>query len=269
MTQMMIKSPSGAYVTTAKSIVGYTPDFQRYYRPEMWPSDNGSLFTFAAFLRVPDQSTFLSNRMLLTSLDNFVTLFIRDWQNFTDLGGNTNRFLSYIRDQLDGWAAFQLGEGVHGIDSGDWFAYMFSIDYSDVSPVINFWVHKKGDAAGTDISGGVELDNDPGPIVFPWDDTSVVTSVGMHPDQLTNQGNYDICEIYITNEAVDWSDEANRLKFVDTEGKPVGLGADGSKLTGTKPKHHAADGDLTNNTGSESDWSEFGTILDAGTSPSD
>lgn len=258
------------YTTTAKSIIGYTPDFQRYYRSDMWPTDNGSLFTFAAFLRMGDQPGFLNNREILYSLNNSFLIRFREWDDFTDAGGDTNRFISYLENESgNGWSGFHLSESTHGIDSGDWFALMISMDYSGVTPVIEYWVQKKGDSAATDIFAGLELGSDSGPITFAWDDTSIVTSIGINPNDLTNQGNYDISEIFITNEAVDWSVEANRLKFVDINGKPVGLGAIGSDLTGTPAKHYAPDGDLTNNKGTESNWSEFGTILDASTSPTD
>lgn len=262
--------PPASYTATAKAFNTYSPDFHRYYRSNMWPSDNGSLFTFAAFFRLPDQATYWNNRIFLGGLSNYLTLFFRQWDNFTNAGSQTNRFLSYIKDiSGDGWAAFQLDNPTHGINMDDWFAFMLSIDYSGAVPVVETWVHKKGDATAINVGGGLELDADAGPIVFEWDDTSVVTSVGSHPSYLGDHGNYDVCEIYITNEAVDWSDEANRLKFVDADGKPVGLGSDGSDLTGTQPKHYAPDGDLTNNLGTESNWSENGTIPNADTSPSD
>ena len=274
MTQMMIKSPagsSGPYITTAKAFNTYFPDYHRYYRSDMWPSDNGSLFTFAGFFRLPDQATYLNNRIFLGGLNNWLTLFFRQWDNFVDAGSQTNRFLSYIRNATsgNGWAAFQLDNPTSGLNMDDWFAFMLSIDYSGAVPVVETWTHKKGDAAAINVGGGLELDADTGPITFEWDDTSVVTSVGSHPSYLGDAGEYDACEIYITNEAVDWSVEANRLKFVDNTGKPVGLGSDGSDLTGTAAKHYAPDGDLTNNLGTESNWTENGTIPGASTSPSD
>ena len=258
-----------AYVTTGKYIEGYDPEYQMYSRPDMWPSDNGSLFTFAAFLRIPDQPSYLNNRMLLSGQDDWTTLILREWDNYTDAGGNTNRFLSYVQNvAADGYSGFGLSNSVHGISASEWFAYMFSIDYSGAAPVVRHWVHRKGDATGFDVVG-LELDAATGQIVFDWDDTSIVTSVGMHPNQHTNQGNYDISAIYITNEAVDWSVEANRLKFVDTAGKPVDMGSNGSLLTGTQPKHYAPDGDLSNNRGTESNWTASGTISDSSTSPTD
>lgn len=273
MTQMMIKSPSGGsepYVTTAKFMDTYFPAYNDYNRSDMWPADNGSLFTFAAFMKMGDQPTSLSNRIFLTSLWNYFTFMWKNWDNYIDLGSGTNRFSIYTKNESgDGKAEITYGNETHGLNPDDWFAFMYSIDYSGATPVVECWVQKKGESTAYSISGAIDLGEDTGPITFAWDDTTVLTAVGHHASYQGDQGEYDISEIFITNEAVDWSDPAVRAKFVNSVGKPVGCGTNGSDLTGTQPKHYAPDGDLSNNVGTESNWTANGTIVDSATSPSD
>lgn len=56
--------------------------------------------------------------------------------------------------------------------------------------------------------------------------------------------------VYISTGFLDITVEANRRKFIDAEGKPVGLGANGSLPTGTQPEIFADDGNIGNNLGS-------------------
>ena len=75
------------------------------------------------------------------------------------------------------------------------------------------------------------------------------------------------CEWYLTNEYLDLSIEANRLKFRSAAGKPVDLGTDGSTPTGTAPfmyMRNPYDSFDTNN-GSGGGWfSLTGTLIDGG-----
>lgn len=56
--------------------------------------------------------------------------------------------------------------------------------------------------------------------------------------------------VYISTGFLDITVEANRRKFIDALGKPVGLGADGSLPTGVQPEIFADDGNIGNNLGS-------------------
>jgi hypothetical protein len=75
-----------------------------------------------------------------------------------------------------------------------------------------------------------------------------------------------IAEFFFTTEYIDFSQEANRLKFRDAFGNPVSLGADGSTPTGTAPLIYmrfdpASQG---TNAGSGGAFTVNGTISDAG-----
>lgn len=65
--------------------------------------------------------------------------------------------------------------------------------------------------------------------------------------------------VYISTGFLDFSVEANRRKFIDAEGKPVDLGADGSLPTGSQPEIFAPDGNIGNNLGSGGNATVTGT----------
>jgi hypothetical protein len=93
---------------------------------------------------------------------------------------------------------------------------------------------------------------------------------GSTTDEATRY-NGDMAEMYLTNEYLDISVEANRRKFIDASGKPVDLGADGSLPTGTAPLVYFS-GDTNSwhiNKGSGGGFTETGALTDASSSPSD
>lgn len=65
--------------------------------------------------------------------------------------------------------------------------------------------------------------------------------------------------VYISTDFLDITVEANRRKFIDAEGKPADLGADGSTPTGSQPEIFAPDGNIGNNLGSGGDATVTGT----------
>lgn len=78
-----------------------------------------------------------------------------------------------------------------------------------------------------------------------------------------------LAEFYYTQEWFDISVEANRRKFISPSLKPVSLGADGSKPTGTAPLIYETFKELDGtNSGSGGDFSVTGTIDRCLTSPS-
>jgi hypothetical protein len=261
-------SPIPAYITTGKFIEGHDPEYESYHRPEFWQNDNGSLFSFAAFLKHPtDPAEAVFNGEICSDLN--IQIYFRRWNGV--LGSlKKNSFLIYLTNaQGDGWVGETLGVDDTGIEGGDWFALMLSCDYSSTNPVIEIWTHKTGDAVATDVNDGPLWAHDPGPIVFDFD-TPYTVGYGCRVGFVANGGvDFDCAEIYVTNELVPWADPSVRAKYVDSLGKPVGLGVDGSTLTGTAAKHYAAGADLTVNTGTENNWLEVGTIINSTTSPSD
>ena len=86
--------------------------------------------------------------------------------------------------------------------------------------------------------------------------------------------NADLADVYLTNEYLDISLAANRAKFA-LGGKPVDLGGDGSKPTGTAPLLFlrrvpgAAASTFAANKGSGGGMTITGALANAGTSPTD
>lgn len=75
-----------------------------------------------------------------------------------------------------------------------------------------------------------------------------------------------LSELYFTTEYIDFSQEANRLKFRDAFGNPVDLGSDGSKPTSTAPAIYMRfdPANFGKNSGTGGDFTINGTILDGG-----
>lgn len=75
-----------------------------------------------------------------------------------------------------------------------------------------------------------------------------------------------LSEFFFTTEYIDFSQEANRLKFRDAFGNPVDLGADGSKPTGRAPEIYMRldPSNFGKNDGFGGDFTVNGTITDGG-----
>lgn len=75
-----------------------------------------------------------------------------------------------------------------------------------------------------------------------------------------------LSEFYFTTEYIDFSQEANRLKFRDAFGNPVSLGADGSTPTGTAPAIYMRfdPASFGTNSGAGGNFTVNGTITDGG-----
>lgn len=85
-----------------------------------------------------------------------------------------------------------------------------------------------------------------------------------------------LAEFYLNDDVyMDLSVEANRRKFISSNGKPVSLGSDGSLPTGSSPLiyFHLDDGEsaanFATNRGTGGNFSITGTLSTASTSPSD
>ena len=82
----------------------------------------------------------------------------------------------------------------------------------------------------------------------------------------------DVAEMYINNtDYIDLSTEANRRKFITSDGKPVDLGSDGSTPTGTQPIIYlsgvASTWNAGTNAGSWGDFTMTGAVADSGNEP--
>lgn len=264
------------YASSGKYVDSYPPATAGFTKTELWTSPaSGTKFTYATFLRIPDQEDLHGYRNLLLGANTNLFFAARNWYNYTNGGSNTNRF--YVQAQVSGsgYGGFTKAEDVHGIDSGEWFALMFSIDYSasGVPPTVECWIQKKGESTAYDIkpTGGDLFYNVNGPKNLQFDDaTSEV--VLLHGHSNPSYDDYyiaaDVSEVFVTDEYVDWSSSTERLKYVDSAGEPVGLGSDGSALTGTAAKIYIPDGDATNNLGTAGNFTQVGTVPDSSTSPS-
>ena len=79
----------------------------------------------------------------------------------------------------------------------------------------------------------------------------------------------DVAELYFTTEWIDITSSANREKFAKN-GRPVSLGADGSKPTGTAPLLYLKGpaSSFNTNRGSGGDFTVTGALTDSATRPS-
>ena len=80
-----------------------------------------------------------------------------------------------------------------------------------------------------------------------------------------------LSEFWVSNEYIDLSVEANRRKFIDSSGKPVDLGSDGSTPTGTAPLIYLPNpsGTFENNAGTGGNFTVTGALTACADSPSD
>lgn len=80
----------------------------------------------------------------------------------------------------------------------------------------------------------------------------------------------DVADLWIDWSYLDISTEANRRKFISAAGKPVDLGADGSKTTGVTPImfFSGSTADWHTNKGDGGGFVENGTLTTASTTPS-
>ncbi|MEC9346062.1 MAG: DUF3168 domain-containing protein [Pseudomonadota bacterium] len=74
---------------------------------------------------------------------------------------------------------------------------------------------------------------------------------------------------YANGQYVDLGVEANRRKFIDQFGRPVGLGDTGDLPTGTQPHLFAPNGDPSTNLGSAGNMTITGALTDCASSPTD
>jgi len=231
---------------------------ERYEKSNFWTGANGTGYTMAAFLRMPVSAT--PEALVPFLQDDSHDLEFSDWDT-------TARNFYLDSYATSGYGQYTDTVASHGIDKGDWFAFMFSIDYSGTNPVIECWVHKEGDSAATDIMVGATTVSDTGPITFSFDDTTEKLTIGYNT-YWVEKGNIEVSEYFVTNEVVDWSDPLERAKFVSSKGHPVGLGATGASLTGTAAKIYLPDGDGTINVGTAGNFTASGTITNSSAPPS-
>jgi hypothetical protein len=245
-----------SYATTGKNVEGEWPNYESYDKAEMWSTTSTKL-TFATFMRWQNEplnfySTIFSN--------GYIGVQGQAWWD------SRKEFGIWLRDSDNsGLWEDSLGGVTHGIDIGDWFALMFSVDYSGANSIFNIWTHKLGDSAASNIFLTLYTDN-AGPRNLATDDSGgSIAALASHPYYSTSSSNIDFSEFFITDEFVDWGDPTVRAKFVDSSGRPVGLGADGSGLTGTAAKIYLPDGNGAGNKGTAGNFTEVGTISDSWT----
>jgi hypothetical protein len=272
------------YNTTAKAVQSNTNDGEGYRKSAYSPGlASSSKYTFCGFFRVhPGQDVVVFNEGSGTQWSDYRQIFIsnlpvnggtmrigiQQWDDANAVGSNL--FSLSVSDESASQEYYCTSDDqtVHGIVSGDWFSVYVSIDASAVASLVDahFWIRKVGDTAFNAMKN--EILNANGPHLLSW-----VTQVDMAIDVSQYYDvDFDESEIFFDfdDTALDWSIAANRNLYVEaTTGKPRGLGSNGYKLLGTSPRYYFPDGDLTNNKGTEGNFTELGTISNATTSPSD
>ena len=239
-----------------------------YSKTNLWPGDDGRKFTFAAFLNGPTVFENVTDNSGGIMEDLSIITHFTNWDDVNNQIGLQIRISGTLR-----YFGTSLGKVAHGINKGDWFALMCSVDWSadGVPAVVKMWTHKKDDVAAVDITPPA-----PSPDTNGWSALSIDFD---HPGGDTYVGgdvlyfrwaSFGVAEWFFDgpDTAIDFSLLSERDKYVDATGRPVGLGPTGSLLTGAQPKYYCPDG-LDTNLGTAGDYTVVGTISPTPTSPSD
>jgi len=135
-----------------------------------------------------------------------------DGFRFRGYNGAGNTTVNYVPGSLfsaDTWYHILISFDLS--DSGKRHVYL---DDSDLSTTVTWSIYTDGNLGWGTYSS--------------WD-------IGSRQDYTNYTFAGCLSEVYLTNEYLDLSVEANRRKFIDASGKPVNLGSDGSTPTGTQP----------------------------------
>lgn len=144
-------------------------------------------------------------------------------------------------------------------DTDGWIHILMAWDMAD-GPRVQIYVN---DADDTDVI--VSSDDT-------FDYTRGDSFIGAHPSGTSGFVGADVADFYLNlAETLDLSTTANRRKFIDSSGKPVDLGSDGSSPTGNAPIVflHGDTATWHTNDGPGGGYTENGALTDAGSSPSD
>jgi len=251
---------------TAKYIEALGPTSQSYSKDNLWPA-SGNMFTFAGFYRVPDWH--LNGGTFIKS--TYFDVAFRYWYT------GERRCAFDIDLYTPGYAGnYRLETKIlyPELTIGEWFCLMYSIDTSPAgAPTRSSWLHKVGSNTPVNLFVGASRDDyatGPG-TPFDFNDSSSKWTLGSNLIDPNRGQNYEQGNMIITDEYVDWDDQNNRDLMVNPlNGKPVGLGVDGSLLTGNAAKIYLAKGDGTDNGGTAGNFTVInGPIADAPTSPCD
>ena len=244
------------YEITGKSIDGPTGN---YYERSSLSADSG-LLAIVMFVRIAansDSDALMGFSEQSSSVPK-LGAGVGKWDN--SAGGN---LIGVDLKQTNGAIAFREDAGKnfseHDIAHSQWFPYCASHDRSNTRSQLY--------CNDVDMLDGVTpqtgYDND-------LDLEGFLAVIGMNVLKTTSvKATFDVSHIWISRQSVDFSDSAVRAKFYDSNMKPVDLGVDGSTPTGVQPDHFAPDGDLANNLGTQSNWTEIGTVPNSSTSPTD
>jgi len=144
--------------------------------------------------------------------------------------------------------------------SATWRWVALSWDTSSATTTENFvqlYVNDTQEAVDSDVANN------------PAASSSTDHAVGAVPGG-SNKYNGCLSEVFLHfGGSLDLSVEANRRKFIDSNGKPVDLGSDGSTPLGVTPLVYAPDGDPSDNKGSGGNFTITGALTACSSSPSD
>jgi len=169
---------------------------------------------------------------------------------------STNKLYFRINDSLDAAIQIAISNGTVTAD-GEWHHILFAVNTA--SPVYYLYINRSLDKTGVTPTLDALID---------WASVDDDGIIGASPAAAFKL-NASLSELYVHNEFIDPTVEANLRKFISADGKPVSLGSNGSSPTGTQPLVYAPDGDPSNNLGTAGDYTITGSLAPAPDSPSD
>ena len=244
-------SGSLPYQSTGKRI-DYDGGNYYTYSGDFFPSDTGE-FTFAGFVNIPDSSPG-SFFVGADGVVNFMTLDYGSWSNAGNQNIITPRLTATNGNVAYGGTSKDL-DG-HGLITDNWYPFLFS------------W--SKSNAKATLYMGDTDMEVSPTENYGLALNAAQNSVINIGASTVGSLGNpFDMSQIWCASEFIDFSVEANRRLFYDSDLKPISLGIEGKIPTGRQPEYYAPDGDWSNNRGTYVDYTEVGTVGASTTSPTD
>lgn len=248
-----------AYTVSAQAL---DPAAGNYYRAgaTRWGPSDGDEFSLVTWFKVNHESSASSEAFVMenqTFANCKVSLTLADWKSSPTSASCAVNFTLKSSGGGTIFAMTSSGFGTHGFKAFEWVPLFFSVRL-DGSPVARAYLGNTSIYAtpGTMIEGTIDLNGAVAPQI------GVAATGDATPD-------FDISTTWIDDSYIDFSLQGNRDKFMDANLRPKNLGGRGQKPTGSLPLHYNANGDLTDNKGTEADWTEVGTVGTATTSPTE
>lgn len=182
--------------------------------------------------------------------------FIDGAANLFRLAVDTGNKLTGDFRLVAGTISFQFGSTTSLLVAGGW--YHILVSYTSATQTLHVYIDDVSETLDFSTTNANDMD---------W--TQILRMFHLTgPSQLMNG---DIAEFWLDDNYIDFSVEANRRKFIGSDGKPVNLGANGELPLGAAPLvfFSGATADWHTNKGTGGGFTENGALTDATTSPSD